>query len=81
MPAAAEKHKKTRATGQTTAPGAQRAGWYVVIGAIVVLSTIILATEPRDDDPIPAATTTEMHVPGLLRVVANIIGWEQNRHG
>jgi len=72
---------------EQTAPSARRAGW-ISIGMIVFLfSAIILATQPGDDsinsnsnsNAGPAAA--EMHVPAVLRVVAHVIGWEQNRHG
>jgi hypothetical protein len=67
---------------QQTAPSARRAGW-ISIGMIVFLfSAIILATQPGDD-PVTsdAGTGAEMQVPGLLRVVALVVGLEQNRHG
>lgn len=70
---------------EQTAPSARRAGW-ISIGMIVFLfSAIILATQPGDEsinsnsNAGPAAA--EMHVPAVLRVVAHVIGWEQNRHG
>jgi hypothetical protein len=68
---------------QQTAPSARRAGW-ISIGMIVFLfSAIILATQPGDDSINSEAGTAaaEMHVPAVLRVVAHVIGWEQNRHG
>jgi hypothetical protein len=52
---------------------------------VFLFSAIILATQPGDDsinsnaNAGPAAA--EMHVPAVLRVVAHVIGWEQNRHG
>ena len=68
---------------QQTAPSARRAGW-ISIGMIVFLfSAIILATQPGDDSVNSNAgpATAEMHVPTVLRVVAQVIGWEQNRKG
>jgi hypothetical protein len=50
---------------------------------VFLFSAIILATQPGDDS-INSNTGTaaaEMHVPAVLRVVAHVIGWEQNRHG
>jgi hypothetical protein len=52
---------------------------------VFLFSAIILATQPGDEsinsnsNAGPAAA--EMHVPAVLRVVAHVIGWEQNRHG
>jgi hypothetical protein len=41
-----------------------------------------LATQTGDDSiTTDAGTAAEMQVPGLLRVVALVVGWEQNRHG
>lgn len=65
-----------------TAPSALRAGWISIGLAVFLFSAIFLATQPGDDSvtagPGPAAA--EEHVPTVLRVVAQIIGWEQNRH-
>jgi hypothetical protein len=64
-----------------TAPSALRAGW-ISIGLIVFMfSAIILATQPGDD-PVKSDTmsaATEEQVPVVLRVVAQLIGWDQSR--
>ncbi len=64
-----------------TAPSALRAGW-ISIGLIVAtFSAIILATQPGDDTiKSGAGTTAEQPIPIGLRVIAHIVGWEQNRH-
>jgi len=42
---------------------------------------IFLATQPGDDSiTSDTGTAAELHVPTVLRVVAQVIGWEQNRH-
>jgi hypothetical protein len=50
---------------------------------VFLFSAIFLAIQPGDDSINSDAGTAaaEVHVPGILRVVAHFIGWEQNRHG
>jgi hypothetical protein len=50
---------------------------------VFLFSAIILATQPGDDaiNSEAGPATAEMHVPAVLRVVAQVIGWEQNRKG
>jgi hypothetical protein len=65
------------------APSARRAGW-ISIGVVVFLfSAIFLATQPGDDSINSDAGTAaaELHVPGILRVVALFIGWDKTGTG
>jgi hypothetical protein len=65
-----------------TAPSALRAGWISIGLVVAMFSAIILATQP-DDEPVKAdigTSAAEQPIPIALRVIANIVGWEQNRH-
>lgn len=64
-----------------TAPSARRAGWISIGVVTFFFSAIVLATQPDDDSVASnAGTAAEAHIPAVLSVVAQIIGWEQNRH-